>query len=80
MVLLLWYSLCCRWCNKLTVLITPADNPLAHMKLMNHMFSPVPTGEMRADLSHRVRECGEEAGQRQVRPLKAADSSENHKN
>lgn len=23
MVLLLWCSLCCRWCNKLTVLITP---------------------------------------------------------
>ncbi len=52
MVLLLWYSFCYQ-SNKLTMLITPVDNPLVHVKIMNHMLCPVPTGEeARTDLSH----------------------------
>ena len=55
MGLLLWYS-GYHSCNKLTMLITPVDNPLVHVKIMNHMLCPVPVGEEgRTDLSHQAR-------------------------
>lgn len=38
------------------MLITPVDNPLVHVKIMNHMLCPVPVGEEgRTDLSHQAR-------------------------